>query len=391
MKKLLFLLCLHLSYTGFAQDYLSGKLIDSKGGKKDILYDRTQNDITFNIFQTVYKVTDATKRPLYTVTLSHDRGKGIVLVSVKQPTAQPRGSAISYDKTYSGLIISDLSSTDTSFNINLAYDHLLSFTDTSRTYPVLHKFKTADKNYLVLDPLSKLRIRKHNEVVNSLPEEEDELNDLLLALRDSLYKQKAFYHDAIDTLRRNIDKNVAVYMGDRKVEKDKRRYEGERRFGAPHGKGMLAINGNIYDGTFAEAKFVSGRVVLHNDDYEYCGEYKNDTFNGTGWIKYTNGSYLLGVFAKGELIKGIALQKEKNGEIYFGAYNGKRNGFGEFQNANGGKYSGQFVAGRLAKGYAKEVDPFGYYTYSFFDSGIKTPVEPKIAEEFFGLSLSESK
>lgn len=391
MKKLLFLLCLHLTYTGFAQDYLSGKLIDSKGGKKDVLYDRTQNDISFNIFQTVYKVTDAAKTLLYTINLSHDRGKGIVLVSIKQPGCQPRGSAIRYDKTYSGIIIADNSSTDTVFNVNFAYEHLLSFTDTNRTYPVLHKFKTYDNNYLVLDPLTKIRIRKHNEVVRTLPEEEDELNSLLVAQRDSLYRLKLFYQDAIDTIRRRIDNNVAVLMGDRKVEKDKRRYEGERKFGAPNGKGLLALNGNIYDGTFAETKFVSGRVVLHTDSYEYCGEYKNDTFNGTGWLKYANGSYLLGVFANGELVKGVALQKEKNGEIYFGSYNGKRNGYGEFQNAAGGKYSGHFVGGRLAKGYAKEVDPFGYYTYSHFENGTKTPVEPKVAEEFFGISLSESR
>lgn len=391
MKTLLLLFCLFTTCCS-AQDFLSGRLFDQNGNRRDIFYDRTQNDISLSIYQTVYKITDLNKKVLYTLTLSHDRTKGIILTSVKTLAGQPNGSAIRYNKNECGLIFNDQSDFDTEFDINADYKYLVSFTDTGRTYPVVHKFKLIDNSVLVLDPLSKLRIKKHTEIINSLPPAPNEdltANRLLLSMRDSLYAQSLRYHNAIDAIRSRINTDVAAYMEDRKVEQDKKRYEGAKRFGNAHGKGMLVVNGSIYDGDFSEGKFIAGCVTLRTDEYEYCGEFKNDTFNGTGWLKFKNGSYLLGTFVNGELSIGIALQKEKNGEIYFGGYNGKRNGFGEFQNAVGGKYTGQFASGRLSKGYAKEVDPFGYYTYSYFDSGTKTTVDTKIAEEFFGLSLSE--
>lgn len=393
MKNILLLFCLYISGICAGQDYFSGKMMDARGAKKEIFYDRTLNDISFSIFQTVYKVTDAAKRPIFTITLSHDRTKGIVLLSIKPQNSTPYGRALSYDKTYCGLIFNDHNTLDTAFNINDDYEQLLSFTDTGRTYPILHKLNTKNNIGLILDPLSKLRIRQHNKIVDALPYLDDEasFNSELTAMRNALYIRKTLLHDSVDAIHSLIDDNVAQYMKDRKVEKDKKRYEGAKRFGAAYGAGMLAVNENIYDGEFKDGKFASGNVFLKNDRYEYCGQFKNDTFNGLGWIKYANGSYLLGHFANGTLVDGIALQKEKDGEIYFGGYTGTRQGFGEFQNAAGGKYTGQFAFGRLVKGYAKEIDPFGYYTYSTFDAGTKTAIDPKTAEEFFGLSLTEGK
>ena len=107
-------------------------------------------------------------------------------------------------------------------------------------------------------------------------------------------------------------------------------------------------------------------------------------------MKYKNGSYLLGTFANNELSNGIALQKSITGETYFGGYNGKRTGYGELQNNTGGKYAGEFANDRLIKGYAKEVDQFGYYTYSLIERGIKTTIDSKTVEAFFGLTLSSN-
>jgi len=54
----------------------------------------------------------------------------------------------------------------------------------------------------------------------------------------------------------------------------------------------------------------------------------------------------------------------------------------------GEMYYGEFVNGRLVKGYSKDVDPFGFFSYSKTEKGIKTPVEVQQGEEFFNPLLS---
>ncbi len=391
MRKVLFVIFLQLTFlVTQAQDYLSGKLIDKQTGTKEILYDRTQNDISTNTFQTIYKVIDLNKKMLYTVTLTHNRTKALLLISIKPQGGEPIGSSVSYDKTQCGLIFSDASGMDTAFNITSGYTHLFSFTDTMRTYPVLHKLKTYDKKDLVLDPLTKIRIRKHNETIKNIVLPQTAFNQQLFKLRDSLYARHYRLNENVSRIRKQIEADVNELMHDKKVERDVKRYEGEKRFGNPHGKGLLVLNGNIFDGNFLEGKFVTGVALLKTDSNEYCGEYTGSVKNGTGWLKFNGDSYIVGVFTANKLSTGITLLKN-NGDIYFGGYNGKRNGYGELQNSNGGKYAGEFFDDRLIRGYAKEVDPFGYYTYSRIEKGIKTPVDAKTAEEFFGLTLSAGK
>lgn len=394
MKKLLFATSLLFTFLGTqAQDYLSGKLVDKQSVQKEILYDRTQNDISLNVYQTVYKIANLDKKLLYSVTLTHDRIKGILFIGIKPQDGEATGRTVSYDRTQCGLIFSDATAMDSSFNVGSDYTHLFSFTDTIRTYPVLHKLKTNDKNELILDPLTKLRIRKHKELIKNvvLPEQQNAFNQHLFKLRDSLYAQHFLFNELVSEQRQQIEEDITILMKDKQVEQDVKRYEGEKRFGNPHGKGLMVLNGNIYDGNFAEGKFVSGNAILHSAEDEYCGQFKNDSKAGTGWLKYPNGSYFLGTFADNKFINGVALQKGKDGEIYFGGYNGKRNSYGELQNSNGGKYAGEFLNDRLVRGYAKEVDPFGYYTYARIEKGNKIPVDAKTAEEFFGLTLSAAK
>jgi|ERR1043165_464527 hypothetical protein len=375
-----------------AQDYLSGKLTD-KTASKEILYDRTQNDISFNIFQTIYKVTDLQKKNLFTVTLTNNRSSGNITVGIRTGKSETTGKTISYSRTEDGLILSDRGNLDTAFNLSVGYNYLVSFVDTQRTYPVLHKLKTADNKNLLLDPLSKIRLKKNVEVVVRILANlhRNLFNEELITLRDSLYKRQLRYNEAIETIRKKIEEDIKTLLKNKRINADEKRYVGEKRFGGPHGKGLLVLNGNIYDGLFKEAKFVSGNALFHIGDNEYCGEYAKELKNGTGSLKYDNGSYTVGIFVDDVLREGVSLQKEKNGEVYFGGYNGKRNGYGELQNANGGKYAGVFANGRLIKGYAKEVDPFGYYTYSRIENGIKSAIDAKAAEDFFGLALSSEK
>ena len=117
MKKTLFLLFQFIFFAVNAQDYFTGKLIDKNQEQKEIFYDRTQNDISASVFQTVYKIFDADKKPLYTVTLTHDRFKAILFISIKTIGADPSGRTVTYDKSQCGLIFSDAATLDTSFNI----------------------------------------------------------------------------------------------------------------------------------------------------------------------------------------------------------------------------------------------------------------------------------
>ena len=91
MKKILFACLLFPLLVSHAQDYLSGKLIDKVTGQKEILYDRTQNDISFNVYQTVYKVINLDKKPVCSITLTHNRAKGILFLSIKPYGGDPIG------------------------------------------------------------------------------------------------------------------------------------------------------------------------------------------------------------------------------------------------------------------------------------------------------------
>lgn len=391
MYKLFLAICLLSTFSAGAQDYLTGRLIN-KYGECEILYDRTQNDISATVFQTVYKVTSKSKKPLYSLIVTHDKNKSALMFTIKPADDASSGRTVYYDPAHCGLVFNDKNALDTVFSLATNYGHLVSFTDTGRTYPVLHKLKTYDNVQMILDPLTKLRIKKHAEAVRAiaLPNSGSLFTSHLYNLRDSLYARNLFYHEAVNTIQKSIESDVAALMADKKVEKDVKRYAGEKRFGEPHGKGLLVLNGNIYSGVFKDGKFISGNVVLKTADFEYCGQYSNNTMNGTGWIRYKSGSYQLGEFFNGLLATGVTLQKEANNEVYFGGYSGNRQGYGELQNSQG-KYAGRFVNGRLTKGYCKEVDPFGYYTYAQIENGIKAPVDPKAAEEFFGLALSAER
>lgn len=398
-----FLLLLSLS----AQDYLTGKISDENSGEKQIFYDRTQNVIQKNILQSVYKVFDRNKNLLYSVYLTNDRIKSSLLVSIKPVGGLSSASNVQYERSKSGLIFSNRSNLDTSFNLSESFNYLLSFADTIRDYPVLHKLKMPDGKEVILDPISKLRLRKHKELVKYVlqndpqfrkqqenleanrAKEKELFQKHLLRLRDSLYSRSALFAQRVAKIRAGIESDIALLFKTKKVYEDARRYEGDKKKGEADGNGLFMSNGNYYDGFFREGKFVSGSVIIQYDAYEYCGDYSFDSLNGVGWIKYKNESYQLGIFKEGALYDGVAHSISKTGEVFLGIIkNGLRTGYGELYNTKGEMYYGEFLNGRLIKGYSKDVDPFGFFIYSKIENGIKTPVETKEGEEFFNPLIS---
>jgi len=419
MKNTLLFLCLLTANNWLlAQDYLEGKLTDDKGNTTNIYYDRTQLLVSSKVHQTLYKVLDESKHNLYTIFITHDQDKASVSISVSISGSDTKGKSISYDKQRCGLIFNEVSNIDTMFPAATAYLYLFSFTDTMRDYPVLHKIKTSDQKEIELDPLTRLRVRKHNDLVrkfapvtipnlvaitekkktdapiaktediskeNSLVYSmlNDTFNNQLFALRDSLYGNNARYIDVITKMKADIESDLAAYMKNARIYSDEERYGGQERDGQADGKGVLVAGGNIYDGTFAKGTFISGASVLKTKTSVYYGESYKDTMNGKGWLKFNNGSFLLGEFKNGKLYSGISLSKD-NSEVFFGNFkNNQRNGYGELRNSRGDSFYGEFLNGRLIKGYSKEVDQFGYSTYSRIQNGTKATVAAQLAEVFF--------
>ena len=410
MKKFaLFIFLSVFFFCAFSQDYLNGKLTDPQWGAREIFYDRTQNGITSNIFQTVYKVFEESKTQIYSITVTHDRQKGIILLAIKQTAGISKGTTITYDTEEHGLIFTNKGNTDTSFTKSIFYKYLLSFTDAVMDYPVIHAVKTDDGKIIELDPLNKIRLRKQAEIIKKLgpqlalsakerPEKATAItesnstnpfNDYLFQLRDSVYRMSYEFTQRISEMRNTMSAEISKQFGSRKFVSDERNYAGDKRRGTPDGAGLLIENGNVFQGNFIEGIFAGGLASVNNDLFEYCGEYSFDTMNGFGWLKYKSGSYLLGQFSNGVLQNGTSLWKDKNGEMYFGGFKTNlRNGYGELRNANGGMYCGEFKDGKLVKGYSREVDPFGYATYSRIESKGKVSVDAAAAEDFFSSVLS---
>ena len=400
----LFFFLLQVSLT--AQDYLTGKLSDGQTNDQQIFYDRTQTLLAKNGYQTFYKILNSSKNLIATVSVFHDRSKSSIVIGIRSAGETINYSTYKYERYKSGLILSNTGNLDTAFDLASSYTYLLSFSDTSRDYPILHKVKTKDGLSITLDPLTKLRLRKHNELSRYIIQKDPELSKYaaekeleskmqkelfttqLFRMHDSLYSRNSILAEKIMLMRSKIQKDVALLFKIKKVYPDARRYEGEKRDGKAEGQGLFMSNSNYYDGYFSDGKFVSGIVTIEYDAYEYCGEYSLDSLNGTGLIKYPNESYLMGTFKDGSLSEGIAFSIYKTGEVYFGFMkNAQRAGYGEMYNTKGEMYYGEFLNGVLVKGYSKDSDPFGFFSYSKIENGIKTPVESQVGEAYFNSVL----
>lgn len=406
-KTLLFVfVILFATLTIHAEEYFTGKLIAPDKSEKDVLYDRTQLSISGGIFQSVYKVLSSEKKLLYTVTITHDRQKSVMFFGLKTEGAGVKGFTVKYDPDSSGIIYNDVSNTDTSFEAKKVYRYLVSFTDANRDFPVLHRITADEGNLLVLDPVSRIRVKMHKELLYKLAiaptpsplsgnfssdfqfNSKDVLSRELFNARLELLKLSNTYTEHVSEIRNSIQKEIKERFKDNRVFADERKYSGDLRKGLPEGNGLLIEKGNIYQGIFKSGQLDKGNAAIKTNMFEYIGKYSGNSYNGIGWLKYANGSYLLGDFTNAVLSSGILLSKDKEDEIYYGSYkNNQRSGYGELRSSSGDFYFGEFLNGKLVKGYTKEVDQFGYATYSRIEKGTKTNADQQTAEEFFNAVL----
>ena len=119
-----------------------------------------------------------------------------------------------------------------------------------------------------------------------------------------------------------------------------------------HGQGKLTkSNGDFYEGTFENGKFVSGTCTetLDNGDV-YAGEFSSVKYNGQGKLTKSNGNFYEGVFAEGKFGgNGIVTITDNKGFVYNGEYtNNKYNGNGTYSFASGDVIKGNSVNGVLS-------------------------------------------
>jgi len=125
------------------------------------------------------------------------------------------------------------------------------------------------------------------------------------------------------------------------------RYSGFWEKGKRHGKGVLKVGGDWFEGEFRDGNFANGVVVYENGD-RYEGEFRKDFFHGKGRLERLNGDVLEGNFANGKLhgFGKAIFGKEMGsyeGEWRFGRFHG--NGLRVF--SGGSRYEGKFRLGRM--------------------------------------------
>ncbi len=134
-------------------------------------------------------------------------------------------------------------------------------------------------------------------------------------------------------------------------------YEGEMKYGKPHGKGvMLWKDGARYEGSYENGAREGFGKYIYANGASYEGNWQKDQKNGSGKLTYPESSetdYFEGVFENGRRINGKLVLK--NGAAYEGDFVNERfEGQGTLVRNDGSVYTGEFVAG-LANGKGKRT------------------------------------
>ncbi|MCS6933557.1 MAG: hypothetical protein NZM35_00215 [Chitinophagales bacterium] len=404
MKNIIYFWVWLLPATAWGQEYFSGKLNDGRQ-QGHIYYDRTQIQFSRHSFQTVYKVFDNDLNQTHTITLSHDRQKNYLFVQVKQTNGLQDQLAVKYERDKSGLIFCDVNNLDTVFNQVARYTYLLSFADSVMDYPILHQLRFAGNFIITLDPLNKVRLRKHAEAVNRLirsnpalarqqmrarpisdeEREEYSLKLVITKMRAAAQKIEEQQRDSINEFHRLLTKLTKENFGAEPSAITGKKFAGDKKNGRLYGRGIMVEDGNVYYGAFEKGVFLRGIVLVNTAAGTYCGYMVHGRFNGLGKLTMPNGNYQMGYFTDDKLTNGFIQTTELNGDVYRGrVINGQRKGYGELSRPNGTLYIGDFSNVTFVRGFAKEVDPFGYVLYSKVESGEKTGITPQEGEAVIG-------
>ncbi len=137
------------------------------------------------------------------------------------------------------------------------------------------------------------------------------------------------------------------YCKGRREWDDGSAYEGEFKYGEPHGWGTFTwLDGAVYIGEFKDGlRAGHGQQTFGNGD-TYAGEWKLGYMHGKGVYDWVDASKYVGTFVKGKM-EGKGILTLPNGESYDGAWkNGLADGHGEFSKVDGSKHLGKYKGGK---------------------------------------------
>lgn len=368
----------------YAQQYMQGVLQIEQAEEQQVYYDRTQIALSRQKFQTVYKVFNKQEGLLYKITLTNDRPKQLLAYTIVPAQGTETAQQITYKPTTTGYYINDLQLLDTLYNGQVNYQLLVSFTDTIRDYPILHKIQTSARIQLTLDPVNSIVLRKHGQWVrnraatdntfrNTFIHHQRQLETLdnrmiryLISYRDSVLSIQQGLINRITEIQQKLSDEAKQIAGDKKLAPEETIYKGEKRGGKYNGIGCMLKGSNIYSGTFSSGVFIKGIQQLSAGQGLYTGEYANFNWHGIGYWLGEDSSYQIGTFAHGKLMDGYMRLTEKDGTRYTGEIaNKQRHGFGELITRQGDQYIGLFSNGRFQYGIVREAKRSETSTYKF--------------------------
>ncbi len=146
-----------------AQELESGLILNDSTDANgvEVKYESLQNsEVNDNVYETSYKVYDNKRKLLYTIQLSNN-------ISDRKLTIIEKGERLTATKTIDfkdreiGYIVTNTTDLNLDITIYSPYDFIISFADSSKSYPFLHRYKTNDDKYLPLDKITKLLLRKN--------------------------------------------------------------------------------------------------------------------------------------------------------------------------------------------------------------------------------------
>jgi len=124
-------------------------------------------------------------------------------------------------------------------------------------------------------------------------------------------------------------------------------YEGEKRAGLKHGRGVMRYaDGGIYDGQWKDDERHGRGVYTRVDGGRYDGQWKDGMQHGRGVRTWADGGRYDGQWEDGKR-HGSGVYTRANGARYDGQWeDGKEHGSGVYTRANGARYDGQWENGK---------------------------------------------
>jgi hypothetical protein len=134
----------------------------------------------------------------------------------------------------------------------------------------------------------------------------------------------------------------------------------------PHGRGILALNNEVYFGCFRRGRYEGSGLYIYSDGGYYIGSWKSGEFSGLGKFSKIDGYKYRGQWEQNKE-SGEGKATFANGDRFKGRFKAGKKDEGTLYYQNGGKYTGKFAAG-LRTGQATFTDEHRTKYVGVFDA-----------------------